>query len=379
MQFILASGSPRRRELLASLGVPFTVIKSDIDETQHTGEDPYTYVRRLSLEKAEAVAARLSAPALVLAADTVVILAADIIGVTESGVVLGKPVDADDARDILRRLRGRDHVVCTALTLLSLEPDKRQAITELTRTTVTMRDYTNTEIDAYIATGDPFDKAGAYAIQHEGFHPVERIEGIYNNVVGLPLETLRRMFVDLREPKLRFRMPIEEFLAIPETMLPTELIDGFVYARGSHTISHQDALLHTTMRISDVQKQGMTLPGPIGVHLDNLNFIEPDVSWISPERANIIVDGYLHSAPDLVAEVLAPDTALRDKREKFRLYEKHGTVEYWLIDPKAEYIEVWRLTEGKFIQHGIFGAGETFVSAVLGDKTVEVSALFGGA
>lgn len=193
MPFVLASGSPRRRELLTSLGVRFTVIKSDIDETQHAGENPYDYVRRLSIDKAEAVAARLSAPTLVLAADTVVILAADTIGVMDGGDVLGKPVDADDARSILRRLRARDHVVCTALTLLSIEPEQRQMTTELTRTTVAMRDYTDEEIDAYIATGDPFDKAGAYAIQHEGFHPVEHIEGSYSNVVGLPLETLTGM------------------------------------------------------------------------------------------------------------------------------------------------------------------------------------------
>lgn len=189
-RLILASGSPRRRELLASLGVDFTVIKSDIDETQHPGEPPYDYVRRLSIEKAAAVAAKLeSAADVVLAADTVVILAADTLGVTESGEILGKPADADEARAILRRLRGRSHVVCTALTVRA--PD--HTLTELTRTTVLMRDYTDAEIDAYIATGDPFDKAGAYAIQHETFRPVARIEGSYTNVVGLPLETLRPM------------------------------------------------------------------------------------------------------------------------------------------------------------------------------------------
>lgn len=192
MQFVLASGSPRRRELLASLGIDFIVIKSDIDETQAAGEDPYAYVRRLSIEKAQAVAARLTEPAAVLAADTVVILAADTLGVTEIGEILGKPADADDARAMLRRLRGRDHVVCTALTLLQLA-DERVMLTELTRTIVTMRDYTDDEIDAYIATGDPFDKAGGYAIQHEGFHPVAQIDGSYSNVVGLPLETLKPM------------------------------------------------------------------------------------------------------------------------------------------------------------------------------------------
>lgn len=193
MRLVLASGSPRRRELLASLGIDFTVIKSDIDETQGVGEDPYAYVRRLSVGKAVAVAARLNEPSLVLAADTVVILAADAIGVTEGGDILGKPADTNEARAMLRRLRGRDHVVCTALTLRQVEPGTQPTNTELTRTTVTMRDYTDAEIDAYIATGDPFDKAGGYAIQHEGFHPVERIAGSYSNVVGLPIETLKGM------------------------------------------------------------------------------------------------------------------------------------------------------------------------------------------
>jgi septum formation protein len=198
MRFVLASGSPRRRELLASLGVEFVVIKSDIDETQGADEPPYEYVRRLSIQKAAAVASRLSDPSLVLAADTVVILAADTIGVTEDGDVLGKPVDADDAGEMLRRLRGRDHVVCTAITLLNVPSGQR--LTELTRTTVTMRDYSDAEIDTYIATGDPFDKAGAYAIQHEGFHPVERTEGSYSNVVGLPLETLKGMLERIGNP-----------------------------------------------------------------------------------------------------------------------------------------------------------------------------------
>ena len=189
-RFILASGSPRRRELLGSLGVTFEVIKPDIDETQHLGEPPLEYVQRLSVEKAHAVAAKIETAAMVLAADTVVILAADTIGVLD-GEILGKPTDAADARAMLLRLRGRAHTVCTALTLLQTQPEQMQ--TELTLTTVTIRDYSEDEIEAYIATGDPFDKAGSYAIQHEGFHPVERIEGSYTNVVGLPLETLRVM------------------------------------------------------------------------------------------------------------------------------------------------------------------------------------------
>ena len=175
---ILASGSPRRRELLTSLGVPFIVMKSDIDETQRPGEAPIAYARRLSREKADAIAARLhagEAPAgtieAVLAADTVVILAADTIGDLD-GEVLGKPEDAAEARAMLERLRDQPHVVCTALTLL---PCRRaddgtlitgEPQTEITLTRVFMRRYSDAEIDAYIATGDPFDKAGGYAIQH---------------------------------------------------------------------------------------------------------------------------------------------------------------------------------------------------------------------
>jgi septum formation protein len=195
--FILASGSPRRRELLASLGIAFVVLKPEIDEVQQPGERPLDYVRRLSVEKAQAVAARAAAPALVLAADTVVILAADTIGVLD-GDILGKPSNADEARAMLKRLRGRAHIVCTALTLVRLNGSApHHQITELTQTLVHMRDYTDGEIEAYIATGDPFDKAGSYAIQHEGFRPVARIEGSHTNVVGLPIETLQAMLTQV--------------------------------------------------------------------------------------------------------------------------------------------------------------------------------------
>ena len=179
--FILASSSPRRRELLASLGVSFTIASPDIDETQHPGEPPLTYVQRLSQAKAAHIARQTDTPAYILAADTVVI---------HHNAVLGKPVDANEARAMLRQLCGQAHRVCTALTLI---PAAGQALTEVTCTTVTMRYYTDAEIEAYIATGDPFDKAGSYAIQHPEFAPVAHINGSYSNVVGLPLETLREL------------------------------------------------------------------------------------------------------------------------------------------------------------------------------------------
>ncbi len=191
---ILASSSPRRRELLASLGAEFTVIKPDVDETRQEDETPRDYVRRLSREKAYAVAAQVGSPAAILAADTVVILAADTIGIDHGGELLGKPLDDADTREMLRRLRGRAHVVCTAFTLLKLNEGRSAPVemSDLISTTVYMRDYTDAEIAAYIATDDPFDKAGGYAIQHEGFHPVERLVGSYTNVVGLPIEAVER-------------------------------------------------------------------------------------------------------------------------------------------------------------------------------------------
>ncbi len=189
MHLILASSSPRRRELLGSLGVPFSIHKPDIDETQAEGEAPLEYVYRLSRQKAAQVAARLGAVEPVLAADTIVILSADTMGIDEGGRVLGKPADADEARAMLRALRGRAHRVCTGLTLWQ----RGEAVTELTQTTVVMRDYSDDEIEAYIATGDPFDKAGSYAIQHPLFRPVARIEGCYTNVVGLPVCRVRTL------------------------------------------------------------------------------------------------------------------------------------------------------------------------------------------
>lgn len=185
--FILASSSPRRRELLASLGIDFTVAKPAIDETQRPDESPEDYVRRLSIEKAAAVAAQVAHPALILAADTVVI---------DGAAIVGKPADMAEARTALRHLRGRAHRVCTAITLQQVNGQSRR-LTWLDCTSVLMRDYSDDEIEAYIATGDPFDKAGGYAIQHPQFAPVQRIDGSYTNVMGLPLEMLREALAEM--------------------------------------------------------------------------------------------------------------------------------------------------------------------------------------
>jgi len=181
-KLILASQSPRRSELLAQLGFPFETVVSNIDETQHLCEPPDTYAQRLSQQKAQAVAERVSEPALILAADTIVV---------EGGEVFGKPEDGVEAAKMLHRLRGRTHTVITAITVLDTESGRM--ITEAPLTPVTMRNYSDQEVADYIATGDPMDKAGAYAIQHPDFHPVEVLEGCYATVMGLPVCRVARL------------------------------------------------------------------------------------------------------------------------------------------------------------------------------------------
>jgi MAF protein len=197
---ILASSSPRRRELLSSLGVIFSIYKPDINENQRHAETPLNYVQRLASEKAYAggVGRLLGGDLPDLNDIGDIVLAADTIVIAPNGqTILGKPVDAEEAAATLRLLRGQAHTVCTAIHLewfsrrMSGNVQMEDAH-EIVQTRVTMRDYSDDEIAAYIATGDPFDKAGGYAIQHAGFHPVAHIHGCYNNVVGLPLCAVKR-------------------------------------------------------------------------------------------------------------------------------------------------------------------------------------------
>jgi MAF protein len=195
-RFILASSSPRRQALIASLGLAFEVITPDVDETRRPAENPLEYAQRLAEDKARVVAAQLAAtsPAAVLAADTVVVLGADTVGQALNGDILVKPANPDEARRTLQRLRGREHIVCTAFSLLRTARAGRASrhIADAVMTRVLMRAYGDDEIEAYIANGSPYDKAGGYAIQDAGFAPVQRIDGCYHNVVGLPLCAVKR-------------------------------------------------------------------------------------------------------------------------------------------------------------------------------------------
>jgi septum formation protein len=179
MKLILASSSPRRAEILRDAGISFSVLSSAIDETPFPGETPQQHVQRLADAKGELVAARAVGPSLIISADTVVVL---------DGQILGKPRSTDEARHMLELFSGRTHSVVTGVAVLRLpEMERRQFVeTTLVHFTQLSRD----EISRYLATAEPYDKAGAYAIQGRAGRYIPRIEGCYYNVVGLPLAHL---------------------------------------------------------------------------------------------------------------------------------------------------------------------------------------------
>ena len=181
MKLILASASPRRAEIFRDAGIPFTVLSSAVDETPLPGETASDLVRRLAAAKAELVAARAVGPAIVIAADTVVAL---------DGTILGKPRTSQDARNMLEKLSARTHSVITGLALVRLPDGERREFTEITQVHFTA--LSNEEILKYLSSGEPFDKAGAYAIQGFAGRFIPRIDGCYFNVVGLPLARLCR-------------------------------------------------------------------------------------------------------------------------------------------------------------------------------------------
>lgn len=177
---VLASSSPRRRDLLEKTGLTFTVDAAEINEDHDRGMRPAELAKTISLKKAKAAAARHPC-SIIIAADTFGVLA---------GRLLGKPRGEDEARDMLGRMAGRCHTVVTGFTILDTETGK--AVSKAVETKVYFRKLCSEEIEAYMRTGEPLGKAGAYAIQGLGALLVEKIEGDYYNVVGLPLASLAR-------------------------------------------------------------------------------------------------------------------------------------------------------------------------------------------
>lgn len=188
MKILLASQSPRRRDLIRLTAANIDTLSTDIDETVRDGEAPAGYVARLSKEKAEAAANMYAseAPTIIVAADTTVV---------ENDEILGKPADFSQAMAMLQRIRNRTHMVLTGITVH--EYPSGRSLTQVAQTPLKARNFTDAEIEAYIATGDPFDKAGGYGIQHQGFHAIENFSHCFANVMGLPLCHLTRMLREL--------------------------------------------------------------------------------------------------------------------------------------------------------------------------------------
>lgn len=183
MKIVLASQSPRRKELLGRMGLEFVTQASKIDESAFDGLEARELVATLSREKAQWIARQLDGETLVIGADTVVV---------RDGAALGKPKDAEDAVAMLLSLSGRDHQVCTGVTVCRGD----RVLTQVEETQVTFRELTEMEVRQYVSTGEPMDKAGAYGIQGLGGLLVEGIRGDYSNVVGLPVCRLGQMLKD---------------------------------------------------------------------------------------------------------------------------------------------------------------------------------------
>jgi septum formation protein len=189
MKLILASASPRRAEILADAGISFALLAVNVDESPLSGESAEAMCRRLADAKARAAVSRIgtvSEPIIVVAADTTVEI---------DGEILGKPASAEAAREMLRKLSGRNHRVLTALSLIRLPDGATRS--DLESTAVCFSALSEKEIEEYVATGEPMDKAGAYGIQGRAGIFIERIEGCYFNVVGLPLAALYRNLKEL--------------------------------------------------------------------------------------------------------------------------------------------------------------------------------------
>lgn len=236
---ILASSSPRRQNLLAWTGWSFRIRPVEIDETPHPGEPPGSFALRLAESKAHAASSPMKEDEVILACDTIV---------ADGSKLLGKPTNIDEAKAMLRRLRGHTHQVYTAIAVSI--PGEDLTLTDLCVSQVPMREYGDEEIEVYTASGDPLDKAGAYAIQHPDFNPVAGLRDCYASVMGLPLchlvRILRRLDITPRadvprtcQDRLQYQCPVSHKILKHhplESSQPVGIPDGYqhIYEQGNH-------------------------------------------------------------------------------------------------------------------------------------------------
>jgi Uma2 family endonuclease len=174
------------------------------------------------------------------------------------------------------------------------------------------------------------------------------------------------------------RMTATEYFQLPETLLPTELINGDLLEMPAPVPNHQRFSGRVYKVVDYLKPNGEVFYAPADIYLDEINIVQPDIFWIAENGKCIEGEKYFRGAPDLVVEVLSPGTTLLDKRDKFLLYEKYGVREYWMLHPTEHYAEIWQLQAAKFVFMGVFGADDTFASSILGQPVV-MTAIFGEA
>ena len=178
-------------------------------------------------------------------------------------------------------------------------------------------------------------------------------------------------------PQTRTYMTLDEFKSLPESLDHIELIAGELIVSPTPKYKHQNIVGNLIVELKKLP-EGKAVISPMDVYLDDENVVQPDVFWVSgaDSLCKLGADGYWHGAPDLVVEILSPSTAKRDHGVKFELYEKFGTREYWLIDPDAEFVEVFRRKQDAFVRYGVFGHDDSFALGVLPSVVIQVAALF---
>jgi Uma2 family endonuclease len=174
----------------------------------------------------------------------------------------------------------------------------------------------------------------------------------------------------------RTRMTAAEYLALPETSRFEELINGELIVTPPPVTGHQEINGNVYFLVRTLMPNGKVFHPPTGVYFDDDNIPEPDVVWVAENSRCKIGEKLLEGPPDLIVEILSPSTARNDKVEKFQLYEKFGVPEYWIVDPVHKLIEAWVLDGGRYVLQGVYGVDDTFASAVLSSKVVDVKLIF---
>ena len=178
--------------------------------------------------------------------------------------------------------------------------------------------------------------------------------------------------------QIRQQMTSAEYFELPEQTQPTELIYGELVVNPAPTPRHQNVMLNAAFVLKGLLPKigGKVFASPLEVYLDDRVVPQPDVMWIAPNSKCIIDEKRLIGPPDLVVEIFSPESVLYDRGDKFDIYQRYGVLEYWMIDPTEEYVEVYQLIDSKYTRHGINGAGKKFTSPILGGATIDVDKIF---